>query len=134
MGPEVLYVDEVIGVLGQGPDDCSLVFVDLQVVTDVDAALVKEGVVVRAEAQDVLDGVWTGVRASQCAYVRAFGNRPTRDLEAHSAHLASVSVQLLDVTRHPRVTDDASSEVLSVAERWRHADDGGMTQTDAGPR
>ena len=112
MGPEVLYVDGVPGVLHQRPDDCSLMVVDLQVVTDVDAALVEERVVVRAEAQDIVDGVWTGVRASQCAYVRTLGNRPTRNLEAHCAHLASVSVQLLDVTRHPRVTDDASSNAL----------------------
>lgn len=77
---EVAYVNRMLGVLYQRADDYPPMVVDLQVVADIYAALIEERVVVRTETQEVVDGIRTRMRPSQCADVRAFRNRATRDL------------------------------------------------------
>ncbi len=82
--------------LVERPDDLPGLGVHREVVGQVDAALVEQGVVVRAQAQDVLGDVGPEVRLAECADVGPLGDIAAGDLKPYVADLAVALVELID--------------------------------------
>src|SRR5437868_14056614 len=88
---------------------------DEEVVGEGDRAPVEEGVVVRAEAEEVAWFVGAVVRLAEGADVSAFGVRAGEDLEANSADLAVVVVEVFDLLGEGGVADHSHRGDLAAA-------------------
>ena len=73
---------------------------------DPEGSPVEERMVIRAEAQHVLHGVFACVLPSKRTYMRCLGNRPPRTIEALPTGLAMVLMDVLHPARYFRITDD----------------------------
>ena len=99
----------------QRPDLDAGVVPDLEVGVDVDAAQVELGMMIGAQAQNVVGGVWSLVRLTEPPDVGAFRVHAYGNRELDVADLAGVLVQLLDGVRDLRAAHDALGNSLRAS-------------------
>ncbi len=78
-----------------------------RVIANDEAAEIEQGVVVRAEAQDIILSIWPIVGPAEGTDVRALAVGTGCRLKPNAAHLAVVVVHLLHPLHDPRVADEA---------------------------
>lgn len=104
---QVRRANRVSGMPVQRTADGVVVTVDLQIVADPEAALVKERVVVRAQAQNIVRPIRPVVWRAECTDVRTLGDRSAGGTKGNSTYLAGVRVQALHGSGYRRTPRDA---------------------------